>query len=194
VGGWSKPRPGRFTPGKDPVPIVQEAGCAPGPVWTCAKNLFLPRIRSPDRSQSLYRLSYRAHKGLRSIKLKISHVHTNLWFFPLQRPIRKIPSKGIIAVFEAHKYPVLTESGKHNYQCDVKLTAAINRHSPMMLAHKPCANCNGLGSRQQFPPPFRQQSNNTLPSTLPSNCGQTGAGLVETVAVGGAPCNELPGP
>ena len=21
-GGWSKPRPGRFTPGKDPVPIV----------------------------------------------------------------------------------------------------------------------------------------------------------------------------
>ena len=25
--------PGRFTPGKDQVPIVQEAGWAPGPVW-----------------------------------------------------------------------------------------------------------------------------------------------------------------
>jgi hypothetical protein len=25
-GGWSAPHPGRFTPGKDPVPIVQEAG------------------------------------------------------------------------------------------------------------------------------------------------------------------------
>jgi len=24
VGGWSTSRPGRFTPGKDPVPIVQE--------------------------------------------------------------------------------------------------------------------------------------------------------------------------
>jgi hypothetical protein len=24
-GGWSAPRPGRFTPGKDPVPILQEA-------------------------------------------------------------------------------------------------------------------------------------------------------------------------
>jgi hypothetical protein len=36
-GGWSAPRLGRFTPGKDPVPIVQEAGRAPGPVWTCAK-------------------------------------------------------------------------------------------------------------------------------------------------------------
>jgi hypothetical protein len=36
--GWSAPRPGRFIPGKDPVPIVQEAGWATGPVWTCAKN------------------------------------------------------------------------------------------------------------------------------------------------------------
>jgi len=28
-----------FIPGKDPVPIVQGAGWAPGPVWTCAENL-----------------------------------------------------------------------------------------------------------------------------------------------------------
>jgi hypothetical protein len=39
-GGWSAPRPGRFTPGKDPVPIVQEAGWAPRSVWTCAENLY----------------------------------------------------------------------------------------------------------------------------------------------------------
>ena len=38
-GGCSTPRPGRFTPGKDPVPIVQEAGWAPGPVWTGAEDL-----------------------------------------------------------------------------------------------------------------------------------------------------------
>ena len=31
--------PAVFTPGKDPVPIVQEAGWAPGPVWTGAENL-----------------------------------------------------------------------------------------------------------------------------------------------------------
>ena len=39
-GGWSTPRPGRFTPRKDPVPIEQEAGQAPraGLDW-CGKSL-----------------------------------------------------------------------------------------------------------------------------------------------------------
>ena len=59
-GEWSRPRPGRFTPGKDPVPIfVQEAGWASEPVWTGAENLSSTGIRSPDgpaRSESLYRL------------------------------------------------------------------------------------------------------------------------------------------
>ena len=38
--GWvvsSTPRP-HFTPGKDPVPILQEAGWAPGPASTCGKS------------------------------------------------------------------------------------------------------------------------------------------------------------
>ena len=39
AGGWSKPRSGRFTPRNDPVPSVQEAEWAPGPVWTGAENL-----------------------------------------------------------------------------------------------------------------------------------------------------------
>jgi hypothetical protein len=41
------PRP-LFTPGKDPVPIVQEVGWAPGPVWTGAENLDPTEVRSPD--------------------------------------------------------------------------------------------------------------------------------------------------
>jgi len=59
--GWSTPRHGRFTPGKDPVLIVQEAVWAPGPVWAGAENLVPTGIRSPDcpaRSKSLYRLRY----------------------------------------------------------------------------------------------------------------------------------------
>jgi len=61
VGGWSTPCSGRFTPGKDPVSIVQEAGWTPGTVWGRTENLDPTGIRSPDRltrSESLYRLSY----------------------------------------------------------------------------------------------------------------------------------------
>ena len=64
--GGQRHAPGRFTSGKDPVPIVQEAGWATGPiwkdpvpvvqeagwatgpVWTGAENLALTGIRSPD--------------------------------------------------------------------------------------------------------------------------------------------------
>ena len=63
--GWvvsSTPWP-HFTPGKKQVPILQEAGWTLGPVWTVGKSL--PHRDSianrPARSQSLYRLSYRAH-------------------------------------------------------------------------------------------------------------------------------------
>jgi hypothetical protein len=42
-GEGSASRPGRsLPPEKNPVPIVQEAGWAPGPVWTHAKNLAPP--------------------------------------------------------------------------------------------------------------------------------------------------------
>jgi len=64
-GGWSASRPGRFIPGKDPVPIVQEAGWASEPVWTGEENLSHTRIRSPDRparSESLYQPSYPGSK------------------------------------------------------------------------------------------------------------------------------------
>ena len=40
-----------FTPGKDPVSILQEAGLAPGPVWAGVENLtqpgFHPRTFQP---------------------------------------------------------------------------------------------------------------------------------------------------
>ena len=64
MGGGGQPHaPAVSTPGKDPVPIVQEAGWAPGPVWS-GGNPRPHRDSIPDRpalSRSLYRLSYRAH-------------------------------------------------------------------------------------------------------------------------------------
>ena len=53
VGGCQDPA--AFNPGKEPVPIVQEAGWAPGPVWTGAENLappgFDPRTFQPVESR-----------------------------------------------------------------------------------------------------------------------------------------------
>ena len=55
-----------YPPGKDLVPILQEAGRAPGPVWTGGKSR--PHRDSipdrPARSQSLYQLSYQAHQNI----------------------------------------------------------------------------------------------------------------------------------
>jgi hypothetical protein len=55
------------TTGKDPVPILQEAGWATGPVWTGAENLAPTGIRSPDRparNQSIERLIYPSHANI----------------------------------------------------------------------------------------------------------------------------------
>jgi len=55
-------------PGKDPVPILQEAEWAPEPVLTGGENFAPTGIRFPDRparSQSLYRLRYPAHCKLK---------------------------------------------------------------------------------------------------------------------------------
>ena len=62
IRGWgvSSTPQSHFTPGKDPVPILQEDGWAPGPAWTGGKSR-LHRDSIPDRPariQSLYRLSY----------------------------------------------------------------------------------------------------------------------------------------
>ena len=72
-GGWSAPRPGHFNPEKDPVPIVQEAGWAAGPIWTGAENIAPTGFRSPDRSassESLYRLSYPGSRWICNCLLK----------------------------------------------------------------------------------------------------------------------------
>jgi len=62
-GEWPAARPGRtLPPGEDPVPILQEAGWAPGPVWTGGESLP-HRDSIPDRpapNQSVYQLSYPA--------------------------------------------------------------------------------------------------------------------------------------
>jgi hypothetical protein len=56
------------------LPIVQEVGWAPGPVWTGAENLAPTGIGSPDRparSQSLYRLNYPTERPIKDCLFNI---------------------------------------------------------------------------------------------------------------------------
>ena len=93
--GWvvsRTPRP-HFTPGKDQVPILQEAGWAPGPVWTGGKSR--PHRDSipdrPARSQSLYRLSNPAHNST-SIHIKFLNLfaHNKMYYMNNKLNIFKI--------------------------------------------------------------------------------------------------------
>jgi hypothetical protein len=74
--GWvvnSTPRP-PYVQERNPVPIVQEAVWAPGPVWTGAKNLVHTSVRSPDRparSESLYRMEQLGYHWMIFMKFDI---------------------------------------------------------------------------------------------------------------------------
>jgi hypothetical protein len=53
-GGWSAPRPGPiYCQEREPVPILQKAGCAPGPVWLGVKIMPLTGIQSLDHPASI---------------------------------------------------------------------------------------------------------------------------------------------
>jgi hypothetical protein len=59
--GGQRHAPAPLPSGKNPVPIVYEAGLSPGPVWTVVENFVPTGIRSPYSpacSESLYRLRY----------------------------------------------------------------------------------------------------------------------------------------
>jgi len=50
-----------FTPGKDPVSIVQEAGWAPGPIWKGAENPAPPPGFDPRTVQPVASRDIRVH-------------------------------------------------------------------------------------------------------------------------------------
>jgi hypothetical protein len=103
------PRP-HSTPGKDPVPIVQETGWAQGRCGQVRK-ISPPAIRSPDlpaRSQLLYRLSYPTHYfSIQSLSL---FQHT----FHICEPVTLCPSKSTI--YPLQRFPFcwafVCEAGK----------------------------------------------------------------------------------
>ena len=86
----STPRP-YFTSGKNPAHILQEAGWAPGPVWTGGKSR--PHRDSipdpPAHSQSLYRLSFPAHILYIYIYIYILYIYIYIYIYILCINYRK---------------------------------------------------------------------------------------------------------
>jgi hypothetical protein len=112
--GWGvsvTPRP-LFTPRKDPVSIVQEAGWAPGPVWTGVENLASTGIRYPDRparSQSLYSLSYPVHYVTIYLLLNIQLCLTSkYWFYTVRKRSFRATSASTPGVSCAKFYPIIS--------------------------------------------------------------------------------------
>ena len=117
--GWvvsSTPRP-HFTPGKDQVPILQEAGWAPGQVWT-GGNSRPHRDSIPDRpacSQSLYRLSYRAHTSVST--WTILRAERSCVAIPTEAKICSVPQTVQTCLWGP---PTLLLSGHRRYLSGVK--------------------------------------------------------------------------
>jgi hypothetical protein len=112
---------------RNPVPIVQEAGWAPGRVWKGAEYFAPSGIRSPDRparSKSLYRLRYPNifHLEIQLIFQVLSHANQVTFclflkdsslFYPLTfviRYLKNFSSKHlcISLVFNEHYIPRLS--------------------------------------------------------------------------------------
>jgi hypothetical protein len=82
-----------FSPGKDPVPIAQEAGWAPGPVWRGMENRAPTGNQSLDHpacSKSLYQLRYLAHCTHKHINKYIIHSNTSDMFQYISTIFREI--------------------------------------------------------------------------------------------------------
>ena len=88
-GGWSMPRPGHFTHGKDTVPIVQKAGWAPGPVWMGAENLIPPGL-NPQTVQPIVSCYTNCVIPVDDIKTKWSAVTGHMFRMEETRVAKKI--------------------------------------------------------------------------------------------------------
>jgi len=88
----STPLP-HFTPGKDPVPILQEAGWAPGPVWTGGKSrphgIRCPTVQ-PVVSRHTDWATRRTMKIEHTYYFYVVHTYTYITFLTQQCPLSSV--------------------------------------------------------------------------------------------------------
>ena len=77
---------------RDPLPIIQETGWAPGSEWTGTENLSRTEIRSLDRpahSESLYGLPSPGSYLIQGL-MKLAGVSTRKFLFPVERTFLEV--------------------------------------------------------------------------------------------------------
>ena len=102
--GWSTPCPGCFTLGKDPVPIVYEAGWEPGPAWKSPENLPPNRIQSPGcqtvvSHYTTYAIPAHSYVVLNTKKMINSNNINNMKILVIKIFMLFMPSKNIHAIY-----------------------------------------------------------------------------------------------
>jgi hypothetical protein len=145
----STPRP-LYPRERNPVPIVQEAGWAPGPVWTGAENLASIGIRSPDcpaHSESLYRLSHPGPLQIASAdemwmyyrRLCNGAPHCGFVYLVVSLDIKCERDNGGISLVPPCLGTVTQERGKSgNFCCGMKLFTSQQDMKPDSEAKSSC--------------------------------------------------------
>ena len=93
VVGGQPHAPATSTPGNEPVPIVQEAGCAPGPVWTGGKSRP-HRDSIPDRPA----------RSSVAIPTELPPAHNHSLYYRNAGPSTRFTAAGIYVFSETHKH------------------------------------------------------------------------------------------
>ena len=135
--------PAAFTPRKDPVHIVQEAGWASEPVWIGAENLASTGIRSPDfpaRSESLYRLLHSIVIGSK-ISILWRRCTYYVWANKMRIKIRKTVLCHLESVIISFVCLLYVPCELHQEDWNIRKEAWAARTRVVLSSHLVCVKC-----------------------------------------------------
>ena len=142
----STPRP-HFTPGKDPVPISQEAGWVPGSLWMGGKS-------RPHWDSIQIQMSIKVNKECKEISQKI---WCRIW-----------SNKNKITLYSQHRINHLTS--ELNVQCIFQQTYWLTYLLTHSMEHSPSWEANRLSTSQKNSLHYIEPEGSLVQSQVPTSC------------------------
>ena len=180
----STPRP-HFTPGKDPVPILQGAGWAPGPVWTSKKSRPY-RDSIPDRpARSSVSIPTELPGPLTTTVNNSIHINTVIFRYSYTKAVYSNDDRQytvylfvphMLFTYE-HAFTILKDSEQRSVVLMVKVRASGSAPGGLLLKWTGGQHCDGsvptlgrlcLGERLEIK--MRQVAYNRTSQQLPQQC------------------------